>query len=98
MLSSGTGRDRRVGVVPRIDRAARRVRGHRGEECRIADAEAEPLSFHVAARGGDAERWWIGLPRCSAHVATKTPARKSSDMAQKTAQPWRSFPVIEPSV
>src|SRR5207244_166172 len=47
--------DRRERVVPRVDRAAGGIGGDRGEERRIADAEADFLSFHVPVRGGDAE-------------------------------------------
>ena len=42
--------------------------------------------------------WWIGLPRTSDHPASSAAPIKSIAMAAKTAQPWRVFPVIEPSV
>ena len=42
--------ERRERVVPAVDRAAARVGGHRREERRVGDAEADFLAFHVAAR------------------------------------------------
>ena len=91
--------DRREGVVPRVDRAAGGVGGDRGEERGVADAEADFFPFHVAVRRGDAER--VDASDCRVVrriVAMNAPARKRIDIAQKTAQPWRSLPVIDPSV
>ncbi len=55
-----------------------------------------PSRFPAAASTPAA--WWIGLPRLSAHAVTPAPARKRSPIAWKTAQPWRVFPVIDPSM
>ncbi len=46
---------RREGIMHRVDRAARRVGGHGGEQGGIENAEADFLAFHVAIGGGDAE-------------------------------------------
>ncbi len=96
--------DRREGVVPGVDGAARGVRRDRGEECRVADPEPDLLALHVPA--GPAGRreaatpsfWWIGLPRCSAISATTAPTRNRNAIAAKTAHPCRTDPVIRPSV
>ena len=83
-------------VVHGVDRAAGGGGRDDGKERRQRDAEADLLALHVAAVRARA-RASSGLPRgFRPSRSTATPARNSTPMAAKIAQPWRWLPTMRP--
>ena len=94
MLTSGTMPPSGVKrVVHRVDGAARGVGRHRGEQRGVGDAEAHLFAFHVAARLQrargliDVRRRERVAARFGPVGARRRPARNSTAIAAKTAQP-----------
>ena len=95
--------ERRERIVPSIDGAATRIRGHRGEQRRVGNAEADFLALHVSAglhvlACCATVDGYSGFPCASAQYATVTPARNRIAIAHQTAHPCAGEPVIRPSV
>ena len=78
----------REGVVHGVDRAAGGVRGHRGKEGGIKDAETDFLAFHVAVAAGRPPRpSAAGCQRIPPPSRPARPTRNSRNMAAHTDQP-----------
>jgi hypothetical protein len=78
MLNSGTSPpQRRKGVVHRIDRPARGVGRHGGEQGGIKNAEPHLFAFHVPAARGDTELLMDWIAR-----RFRVPAQKSAGQEQ----------------
>ena len=94
--------ERREAVVHRIDRAARGVGRHRGEQGRIGDAEADFLALHVAAglSALSAGRCQAGEGRIAGlrPVGDDDAGQEQDAMTAKIAQPWRWLPTMRPNM